>query len=285
MGCLKLQYYPQMQVFRTRERERSHEENCAQWFLTIDPHAESYYPMSPYAAMGNNPIRNIDPDGRDIVVLNNPSGANSAGANFGHMAILIGNDGAGWTYISKNGRADGNEFTGGTSIVDYRGEENNKKFPTLEDFYNSELGPIYTQSVRFATSTDQDGRAIRAAKTSAESRYHFLFSSCADAVSAGLKAAGLDPGYASPIPNIRFSFIKTNNSSSIFINLPEVTVTGSKSKNSVQNSNKSFDERMQDMLWQSVSPNSFGNTGRYNQPGRSMDDFYSDEFLKWYYDK
>jgi len=42
---------------------------------------------------------------------------------------------------------------------------------------------------------------------------------------------------------------------------------------------------MQDMFWQSVTPNSYGNTGRYNQPGRTADQFYSDDFLKWYYGK
>ena len=31
--------------------------------LQIDPHAESYYNISPYALWGNNPIRNVDPTG------------------------------------------------------------------------------------------------------------------------------------------------------------------------------------------------------------------------------
>jgi len=48
---------------------------------------------------------------------------------------------------------------------------------------------------------------------------------------------------------------------------------------------KPLDARLEDLLWQSVRPNAFGNTGRYNQPGRRCDQYYSDDFLKWYYGK
>ncbi|SFF61464.1 RHS repeat-associated core domain-containing protein [Thermoflexibacter ruber] len=32
---------------------------------TLDPHGENYYSMSPYSFLGNNPVKNIDPDGKD----------------------------------------------------------------------------------------------------------------------------------------------------------------------------------------------------------------------------
>jgi RHS repeat-associated protein len=35
---------------------------------TMDPHAENYYSTSPYVQYGNNPVNNIDPDGKDYIL-------------------------------------------------------------------------------------------------------------------------------------------------------------------------------------------------------------------------
>jgi len=59
------------------------------------------------------------------------------------------------------------------------------------------------------------------------------------------------------------------------IMIPEVVVVGKKTK--------TLEQRIEDMIWQFVRPNAYGNTGRYNKPGRSCDQYYSDDFLKWYY--
>lgn len=40
---------------------------------TPDPHSENYYSWSPYVYVGNNPILNIDPDGKDYWSTNDPN--------------------------------------------------------------------------------------------------------------------------------------------------------------------------------------------------------------------
>ena len=68
-------------------------------FNQIDPMAESYAGLTPYNYVANNPINGIDPDGRDIIFLNDTEGANG----FGHAAVIIGNSTDGWFYYSLNG--------------------------------------------------------------------------------------------------------------------------------------------------------------------------------------
>jgi hypothetical protein len=59
------------------------------------------------------------------------------------------------------------------------------------------------------------------------------------------------------------------------VKLGEVIITAYKAK--------SIDDWITDMLWQCIRPNAVGNTGRYNKPGRTSDQNYSDQFLQWYY--
>jgi hypothetical protein len=196
-------------------------------WLSVDPLAKKYPQHSPYNFVEGSPVNSIDPDGRDIIVLNNPNGA----SGYGHMAVLIGNDKTGWTFISKEGRDKtpwySNELTGGPALKPligvYTSLDAFKKAQTTDENLRN-----YTQNVRFATTAKQDKSALTATTEAAKSWYNLGFNNCADAVSDGLSAAGLNPGFTYTYgygyaksgeptksldarPSVRFEQIKKNN--------------------------------------------------------------------------
>lgn len=211
-------------------------------WLSVDPLAQKFPSHSPYNFVTNNPINAIDPDGRDVIVLNNPNGA----SGYGHMAMLVGNDKTGWTFISKEGRNKepwySNELTGGPALTPLI-----QKFTSLDAFQQAQktdknLGG-YTQNVRLTATEQQDNAANTATTKAANSWYNVLQSNCADAVSDGLKAAGFDPGYKvvgvsiddnpfssgkeikslSPQPTLRFNQIVENNQAQTVPAFPTAT--------------------------------------------------------------
>jgi RHS repeat-associated protein len=210
--------------------DRIQDPRLGRW-LSIDPLTKKYPSLSPYNFANNSPIITIDKGGQDIIVLCNPNGA----SEYGHMAILVGNDKDGWVFISKEGRQKdhwySNEVTGGPSLKMI------VPFKSLDAFKQAQktdpnLGG-YTKSVHFTTNASQDQAAIDAAEKAAGSWYNVLYSNCADAVSDALTAVGLDPGYSKPSyvhiddgifdnddyldarPNIRFAQILGNNKTNI----------------------------------------------------------------------
>jgi RHS repeat-associated protein len=194
--------------------------------IISDPHSSNYYAISPYVYVGDNPIDRIDPDGRDIVVLNAPSHV----SGMGHAAVLIGNPQKGYNYYSKNGTYGSSGASG----------PSNKKpvikahYNSLKDFYdskdNKEDGP-YTRAYELQTDDETDGKMEETAETAVKSDYDVLSQSCIDVASDALKTANKDPGYAylfSPVkhnsvaslpavPNRRFENIVKNNEGGIMI--------------------------------------------------------------------
>jgi len=213
-------------------------------WLSVDPLAKKYPQYSPYNFVDGNPIRSIDVDGRDIIVLNNPNGA----SGYGHMAVLIGNDKTGWTFVSKEGRDKtawySNELTGGPALKPLIGVYTNLDAFKKAQETDANLG-AYTQNVRLTATPTQDKSALTATKEAATSWYNVGFSNCADAVSDGLKAAGFDPGYKtvgysvddnpfssgdplkslSPQPTQRFNEIVNNNQAQTVPTFPTATPT------------------------------------------------------------
>lgn len=108
-------------------------------FVAVDPLANKYPGWGPYVYTLGNPIRFVDPDGRDVVVLNDSEGAYGAG----HNAVIVGNDDDGWTYFSYDGD---NEYT-------------TESFDSYSDYEKSDVAKRYDRSVRFTTTTEQDSKA------------------------------------------------------------------------------------------------------------------------------
>jgi hypothetical protein len=68
MGCLKLDYYEDLQV-RTCVPMLSHEPKMVLCWLSMDPLAEKYESISPYVYAGNVPTRFVDFDGQDFGIV------------------------------------------------------------------------------------------------------------------------------------------------------------------------------------------------------------------------
>ena len=79
-------------------------------FTTMDPLCEKYYSISPYAYCNNNPVKYVDPDGRDAVFIAFPDYKISAfgkqWSNLGHAGVLLIDNKTGLTKYYEYGRYD-----------------------------------------------------------------------------------------------------------------------------------------------------------------------------------
>ena len=166
-------------------------------FTTIDPMAEKYYNISPYAYCANNPINAIDIKGDSTAVLSISSQ---------HIALLIQNESGFWQYYSVNGNNVylSGSFTGGRNYNDI-GVGN---FKSPQDFLNSEYNQKkeeddpstanynYEKAYIIPTNKEQDS-AIRNEfkRIASEEEYSlniFAPNHCGTAVQKSLKAGGIN---------------------------------------------------------------------------------------------
>lgn len=99
--------------YNGKELERMHGENLYDYgarfydaamcrFTTIDPHAESYYNISPYVYCMNDPVNKFDPDGRKVVLDKNASSMFVADYNKTISTLMRNGCGEVWKKLNES---------------------------------------------------------------------------------------------------------------------------------------------------------------------------------------
>ena len=184
-------------------------------FTSIDPKAEDYYGISPYAYCAGDPVNCVDPKGEDVCVLNAPFGA----GGFGHLAILVQNEDDTWSLYSKNGTTSS---CGSIGPNDKDMGDNNKKWFSPEDFLSDfdfnkdEKGNVeYTNGYIIQCEKLDDDAVRTEVSKECDEYYSVVGNNCAVAVQEGLNAISskdVNAGSGSSIvPNTIYKKIKNNN--------------------------------------------------------------------------
>ena len=161
-------------------------------FMTMDPMAEKYYSVSPYAYCANNPVNAIDNKGDSIIIIIAPESAKGNG----HLAMLIQKGEKQWGYFSKNGTRGVLPLYGESSY-----NSGDPTFPSGEDFLNSSFNKDketgernYIEGYLIPTTPEEDSNAIDAAVKELKKTYYILGSNCAEVIQKALEAADKNPG-------------------------------------------------------------------------------------------
>jgi hypothetical protein len=184
----------------------------------VDPKFDKYPGISPYAYCLNNPLNAVDPDGRDIIFIIDRESA----SNKGHIAVLVGNEKTGWTYVSINGTGEGAKPWGknknadiGTIIVDQNGKliTDPKKAIQRANNINPKEEHSYDLLKRVISTEKEDKNALNKSKKTAEAKLYGVCGpgkSCIDVAQSAfeslVKDRGLDddgdvPGENDLVPN------------------------------------------------------------------------------------
>ena len=157
-------------------------------WLSVDPLADKYPSLSPYAYCALNPIRVVDPNGDSCAILL----ASDAVCDFGHMAILVQGDDNNWYLYSKNG--EGKNISGSINLGRDNECDNVDGYSSVEEFmdkYTVGGEKYYTQNYVLPTTPEQDKIIAKTMDTELKKEYNLFGSNCSQAVNNALIAAGV----------------------------------------------------------------------------------------------
>ncbi len=159
---------------------RMYDNQIGRWHV-IDELTESYSSLTPYNYVANNPINGIDPDGRDIIFVNDTKGA----SGYGHAAVIIGNSTDGWYYYSLNGTGEGQRAYGDSKDPDigtFLGYDNNsRELIRKANEINPNEKHQYDRYVRIETTQEEDRlMKIKAKEAASAKKYLVVGMSCLD---------------------------------------------------------------------------------------------------------
>lgn len=147
----------------------------------IDELAKNFSSITPYNYVANNPINGIDPDGRDIIFINDSKVAHGAG----HGAVIIGNSKDGWFYYSLNGTGKGSSPFGDSKNPDIgtplgQGHDP-KELIKIASTVNPEEIHKYDRFVIIKTTPEEDKlMKVKASKAASVKKYYLIGQSCID---------------------------------------------------------------------------------------------------------
>ena len=209
-------------------------------WLSVDPMWEKYAGMSPYNYCMGNPVKLVDPDGRDVALMIAPEGA----GELGHMAAIIQKSDGTCYYMTAGADEEGTlrmltigckggvvlkpvpkEFLRdeeGNIMCDIDGwplgmsycNDVNEAFEKVRSLDNN--NSEYTDYVTIKTTKEQDKKIFRNAKSiqkdinKGKTNYHLLFNNCSEIVISCVENGtdiDIKDGFT-PVPNGKFDNIK-----------------------------------------------------------------------------
>ena len=189
-------------------------------FYRPDDLAHNYHQVSSYVYCLNNPLINIDKDGKDITILIASKGA----SGLGHMAAVIQNGAGAYFYVTAGADTSNANITmySNTSVkcvMNVELAKNAKDMAAAIEYAKlDDTNEKYDNQITFKTSETMDENMVKVATDKAAAfangrdKYRLWTNNCADIIEDIFeKGTGVDlPTGLSPIPNSNFKNIVNN---------------------------------------------------------------------------